>query len=141
MIVLPTSLYYIRYYSEKIMATIAVRLDSESEATLNRLVRETGQTKSQLVRSALTSYSERDGRKKATIRPYDLMKDGIGIWRSGGLNLSKRTSDTFYEMLVEDRKRKQQTRKTAYERAKNTIGKVRSGGLNLSETGRNSTKC
>ena len=89
------------------MTVLAVRLDSESEALLEELVRETGHTKSELVREALTDLSRRKSRKKPGVRPYDLMKEGIGIWRSGGLNLSERTGDKFYEMLVEDRKRKE----------------------------------
>lgn len=87
------------------MAVLAVRLDSQSEAVLEKLVRETGHTKSELVREALTDFSRRKSGVKSGRRPYDLMKDGIGIWRSGGLNLSENTGDRFYEMLVADHER------------------------------------
>ena len=98
------------------MATIAVRLDSKSEAVLEKLVRDTGHTKSELVREALTDLSRRTG-KRPGVRPYDLMKDGIGISQSGGRNLSENTGDRFYEMLVQDHKREVRSEKKSARRS------------------------
>ena len=97
------------------MATIAVRLDPESEEALTRVARETGQTKSEIVREALIQLPRRKSRKKVAVRPYDLMKSAIGCWNSGGLNLSERTGDKFYEMLVEDRKRSYERNREYYD--------------------------
>ncbi|MGO9449908.1 MAG: ribbon-helix-helix protein, CopG family [Candidatus Binataceae bacterium] len=86
------------------MGTIAVRLNSDSEAILKRLVRETGRTESELVRAALTDFLRRKSGKKVAVRPYDLMKDGIGCWSSGGPNLSERTGEKFTQMLLQEKR-------------------------------------
>lgn len=106
------------------MATIAVRLDRQSEEALNRLARETGQTKSEIVRKALIQLPKRKSRKKAAVRPYDLMKKGIGCFNSGGLRLSERTGDRFYELLVADRKRKEELNREYYDALKKDLNKL-----------------
>lgn len=105
------------------MATIAVRLDPESEEALNRVARETGQTKSEIVREALLQLPKRKARRKV-VRPYDLMKNGIGCFNSGGLRLSERTGDKFYELLVADRKRSEELNRDYYDALKKDLNKL-----------------
>jgi hypothetical protein len=109
------------------MATIAVRLDRESEEALNRVARETGQTKSEIVREALIELQKRKPRKKAVIRPYDLMKKAIGCFNSGGLRLSERTGDKFYELPVADRKRKEELNREYYDALKKDLNELDAG--------------
>jgi hypothetical protein len=97
------------------MGTIRVRLDPESEQALNRLVRETGKTKSEIVREALTRLPRKRSSKKAAVRPYDLMKSGIGCVSSGDLNPSQRAGDKFYEILAEKKKRSEERNREYYE--------------------------
>jgi len=97
------------------MAIIAVRLDPESEEALNRVARETGQTKSEIVREALIQLPRRKLRKQAAVRPYDLMKKGIGVCHSGRLRRPERVGDKFYEQLVADRKRSEELNREYYD--------------------------
>lgn len=83
---------------------MAVRLDTECEAILKRLVRQTGHTKSKLVREALADYARRKSSETGEVRPYELMKDGIGIWDSGIGNLSERTGEKFTQMLLQEKR-------------------------------------
>jgi len=97
------------------METISVRLDAEEAATLRRLARESGRSKSEVVRELIREHPVADGEKNGQLTAYDRIKHAIGKCRSGGgLNLSERTGDKFYAMLVEDRrKRDTRARRTA----------------------------
>lgn len=103
------------------MGVISIRLDAETSASLERAARESGQTKSEVVRDAL-SYrlrKRKNGRRAATSESfYDRIKDLIGSCRSGGLNLSERTGDKFYEMLIEDRRARDIDRRRTASRAR-----------------------
>jgi hypothetical protein len=91
------------------VGTLTVRLSAEDEALVARLARQNGASKSETVRELVRSAHTRAGRQ-SKLSAYDLLKDGIGCWDSGGMNLSERTGDTFYKMLVEDRKRRDSRR-------------------------------
>ncbi|MGO9449907.1 MAG: ribbon-helix-helix protein, CopG family [Candidatus Binataceae bacterium] len=103
------------------MGVITIRLDAETSASLERAARESGQTKSEVVRDAL-SYrlrKRKNGRRAANSESfYDRIKDLIGSCRSGGLNLSERTGDKFYEMLIEDRRARDVDRRRTASRAR-----------------------
>jgi len=82
------------------MAIMTLRIDSQLAATIERLAREEGTTKSGLLREAVAVLEHRRRRRKrAEVRPYDLMKKGIGCWISGPSNLSVDTSRKVGEML------------------------------------------
>ena len=109
-------LYY-KCNTDNYMGTLAVRLDSECEALLKRLVRATGRTKSRVVREALLDYSRRHAGARTDVTPYELMKDGIGIWSSGAGGLSERTGEKFTEMLLEDKRARDSRRRGTARRA------------------------
>ena len=94
------------------VGTLTVRLSAEDDARLARLARQNGASKSEVVRGLVRSAPCGTARE-STLSAYDLMKDGIGSWDSGGKNLSERTGDKFYEMLVEERKRRDFGRRRA----------------------------
>jgi len=74
-----------------------VRLDTELEATLERLARRRGQTKSDVIRDAIKHLPREQEASGATalerLRPF------IGIADSGGRELSRQTGRRFREML------------------------------------------
>jgi len=74
-----------------------VRLDTELETTLERLARQRGQTKSDVIRDAIEHLAREQKTSGATalerLRPF------IGIADSGGRELSRQTGRRFREML------------------------------------------
>jgi len=79
-----------------------VRLDTELETTLERLARQRGQTKSDVIRDAIEHLAREQEAGGATalerLRPF------IGIADSGGRELSRQTGRRFREMLEERRR-------------------------------------
>jgi hypothetical protein len=89
------------------MAAMTVRLDPETTAIVEQLVRQTGQTKSEIVREALRKHGRLNGRKtKKGETLYDRIKHVIGTCDSGGMDLSVDTGRKYTEMLWEDRRAK-----------------------------------
>jgi Arc/MetJ-type ribon-helix-helix transcriptional regulator len=89
------------------MGAMTVRLDPDTTAILEQLVRETGQTKSEIVREALRKHARRNGRKVQKGETlYDRIKHVIGTCDSGGMDLSVDTGRKYTEMLWEDRRAK-----------------------------------
>ncbi len=86
---------------------MSVHLDSKTEALVGRLAERRRQSKSAVVRDAIGLLAARQqvSKKKLQkkVRPYDLVKHLIGCASSGSGDLSTRTGDKFYEMLVADR--------------------------------------
>ena len=82
------------------MATLNVRLDAESAAFLERITRESGRSKSEVVRQALNALRQHEA-KRPTRTAAELLAPMIGCWDSGGLNLSERTGERFAEILKE----------------------------------------
>lgn len=80
------------------MAT--VRLDTTTEASLKRLVIRRGQTKSDLIRDAISRLVEEEGELSA----YQRLQPFVGIADSGGRQLSKDTGRRFREALEEKRR-------------------------------------
>ncbi len=89
------------------MSTISIRLDAETAALTDRLAREQGKSKSEIVREALRQYANRNGKRSQKGETlYDRIKDIVGSCDSGGMNLSVDTGRKYAEMLWEDRRAK-----------------------------------
>ena len=84
------------------MAALNIRIDAETAAFLDRIAREQGLTKSEVVRRALTTLRKQKTRGAAAT-PFELMAPLIGSWDSGGMNLSERTGERFARMLQENK--------------------------------------
>ena len=82
------------------MAT-SVRMDIETERLLDRLARERGLSKSQVIRDAVRSAARTNRRPRRASRPYDAFRGIIGSVRGGPVNLSERTGSTFGRLLSE----------------------------------------
>lgn len=77
-----------------------VRLDTATEATLKRLAMKRGQTKSDLIRDAISRLAEEEGDLSA----YQRLQPFVGIADSGGQQLSEDTGRRFREALEEKRR-------------------------------------
>lgn len=91
------------------MGALNVRLDPGIEAFLDRVARETGRTRSEVVREALETV-RRQGARPAELPPAKAMAGLIGCWDSGGMALSARTGEAFARLLKE-RKHERRTRR------------------------------
>ena len=80
------------------MSELNVRIDPEMAALLERAARQTGRTKSEVVREALATFCARAPRVK-TKPPAEAMAGLIGCWDSGGARLSERTGERFAQLL------------------------------------------
>jgi hypothetical protein len=85
------------------MPTITVRLDAARATKLRRLARQSGKTRSELLREALDRY-QRDDRGSDSERPYDRIKHLVGSIHSGVGDLSVNTGKRFTEMLLEEKR-------------------------------------
>lgn len=85
---------------------LSVRLDVKTENLINRLARKRRQTKSEVIRDAIGVLAAQENGSKGKKRPYDLVAHLIGCVKGGPRDLSTRTGDKFYEMLVDQKKRK-----------------------------------
>lgn len=82
----------------------SVRLDSKTEALLNRLALARGQSKSRLIREAIARLAEGEAGLEPKTGPYALVADLIGIAHGGPPGLARRTSEAFRELLLARRK-------------------------------------
>jgi hypothetical protein len=82
------------------MSTIKVRVDTETASLLERVARQTGRTKSEVVRDALKALRNQYA-QPAPLPPAKAMAQLIGSWDSGGLQLSERTGERFAGLLQE----------------------------------------
>jgi Ribbon-helix-helix protein, copG family len=98
------------------VAALNIRIDAETAAFLDRIARERGLTKSEVVRQALATL-----RKQKTpgtgATPYELMAHLIGSWDSGGMQLSQRTGERFARMLLEKKNADRTRRRRSTRRA------------------------
>lgn len=76
---------------------MTVRLSAELETTLERLAKQRGQTKSEVVRDAIEHLAQQVGTDEGTA--LDHLRPFIGIADSGGQQLSKQTGTKFRELL------------------------------------------
>lgn len=82
------------------MAT--VRLDVKTEATLRRLTTRRGQTQSEVIRDAITRLADEEGEP---LSAYQRMQAFVGIFDSGGKQLSEDTGKRLRELLEQKRVR------------------------------------
>lgn len=82
------------------MSALSVRVDPSTAAFLDRLARESGRNKSDVVREALEALRKR-GARRAAVPPAEAMAHLIGCWDSGGKRLSERTGERFAQLLRE----------------------------------------
>ena len=83
----------------------SVRLTAKVEGLLSRLARKRGQTKSEVLRSALLKLAEEES-DDAAERPYDAIKHLLGCASGGPPDLSVRTGARFRELLEARRRRR-----------------------------------
>ena len=98
------------------MAALNIRIDAETAAFLDRIARERGLTKSEVVRQALATLREQE---KAAARPPLSVRLAhiIGSGDSGGMRLSERTGERFTQMLLEERNAKRTRRRRTARRS------------------------
>lgn len=77
-----------------------VRLDAKTEAVLNRLARNTGRSKSHIIREAIKALASSEGGGSGAERPYDAWAHVIGIATGGPPDLSERTGEKFTKLLI-----------------------------------------
>lgn len=80
------------------MAT--VRLDVTTEAALNQLSTRRGQTRSEVIRDAITRLADEGSETRSA---YEKLQAFAGIVDSGGLQLSTQTGKRFREILEKKR--------------------------------------
>ena len=88
---------------------MSVRLDAQTERLVNRLAREKGRTKSEIVREAITTLVRRETGEKGARTPAEAIAHLLGCADSGGARLSERTGRKFAE-LVQGRARARRPR-------------------------------
>jgi Arc/MetJ-type ribon-helix-helix transcriptional regulator len=98
------------------MGALNVRIDPQTAAFLERVARETGLTKSEVVRQALATMREQRTRATAST-PYERVAHLIGSWDSGGMRLSERTGERFAQMLQENKNANRTRRRRSARRA------------------------
>ena len=98
------------------MTTLNVRVDAETASFLERIARQTGRTKSAVVRDALQALREQTARS-APLPPSEAMAHLIGSWDSGGLQLSERTGERFAQLLKEKKQARDTRRRRSAGRA------------------------
>ena len=82
------------------MGALNVRVDAETAALVERIARQSGRTKSEVVREALIALVEQ-GKRTSPRAPAEAMAHLIGCWDSGGMRLSERTGERFAALLRE----------------------------------------
>ena len=82
------------------MAALNVRIDLATGAFLDLIARETGRSKSDVVREALAAMRDQIARPIA-LPPAEAMAHLIGCRDSGGSHLSERTGERFARLLQE----------------------------------------
>ena len=100
------------------MGTISIRLDAETTASIERLARENGKNKSEIVREAVRQYAKRNGkrtRKGGTL--YDRIKDIVGSCSGGPSDLSVDSGKKYAAMLWERKRVHDADRRRATRRA------------------------
>jgi Arc/MetJ-type ribon-helix-helix transcriptional regulator len=87
-----------------------VRLDPETLRLMRRLVRQTGRTKSEIIRDAIRRLGAGDRADAAPRTAYEAMEHAIGCWSSGGAGLSEQTGRKFRALLISRRERAKRRR-------------------------------
>src|SRR5258708_4726206 len=100
------------------MSTISIRLDAETATMTDRLAREQGKSKSEIVREALRHYAKQNGKRSQKGETlYDRIKDIIGSCSGGPSNLSIDSGKKYGEMLWERKRSRDADRRRSARRA------------------------
>lgn len=81
----------------------SVRLDARTQSLIARLAKRRGQTKSELIRTALETLAREAGAAETQSggqSAYDRMAHVVGIVDSGGAGLSERTGERFRDLVM-----------------------------------------
>ena len=101
------------------MGTISIRLDAETAAALERLAREQGKSKSEIVREALSQHAKRNGKRSQRGETlYDKIKDIIGSCSGGPSDLSVDSGKKYAAMLWERKRARDADRRRTARRAR-----------------------
>lgn len=79
---------------------LTVRVDLKTERMLERLARQRGRTKSEVVRDAISVLAKSVDAQGPAEHPYDKVRDLIGCVHGGPADLSVRTGEAFRRMLA-----------------------------------------
>ena len=83
----------------------SIRLDPETEATIRRLTRTTGRSKSQVVHEAVAQYaSDARASTRSVESAFDRVKPFVGVVRTGGAQYSTDTHAKFRQALQRKRR-------------------------------------
>ena len=85
---------------------VSVRLDAKTEAMVDRLAGQRGQSKSQVIREAIKILADNEDKGGKPLRPYDAIAHLIGCARGGPRDLSERTGEKLRKLLVERRRQR-----------------------------------
>ena len=83
----------------------SVRLDAKTESLVARLARRKGQSKSRVIRDAIHAYAETETAVHEPESAYEAHKPWIGSVNGLPPDLSERTGDKFYQLLIERKRR------------------------------------
>jgi hypothetical protein len=83
----------------------SVRLDAKTESLVARLARRKGQSKSRVIRDAIHAYAETETAVREPESAYEALKPWIGSVKGLPPDLSERTGDKFYQLLIERKRR------------------------------------
>ena len=83
----------------------SVRLDAKTESLVARLARRKGQSKSRVIRDAIHAYAETETAVREPESAYEALKPWIGSVKCLPPDLSERTGDKFYKLLIERKRR------------------------------------
>lgn len=84
---------------------LTVRVDLKTERMLERLARQWGRTKSEVIRDAIAVLAKSIEAQEQAEQPYDKVRDLIGCVHGGPADLSRATGETFRRMLAGRRRK------------------------------------
>lgn len=84
---------------------LTVRVDLKTERLLERLARKRGRTKSEVIRDAIGVLAKSVEAQEEAERPYDKVRDLIGIVHGGPADLSVRAGEGFRRLLAGRRRK------------------------------------
>jgi len=82
----------------------SVRLDAKTESLLRRLARQKRLTKSEVIRAAVLYFARQEAARRRKT-PFEAAAHLIGSIKGLPPDLSERTGDRFYKMLVEQHRK------------------------------------
>lgn len=82
---------------------LTVRIDTKTERLIERLARTRGRTKSEVVREAIGVLAKQTEGPEKSDRPYEAIRDLIGIVQGGPPHLSAQTGKAFRRLVATKR--------------------------------------